>query len=58
MDTSFQMHIARADGNGLFDSSAVDLTILLDEKAPDGLRPVGWITNHLLVPKAYWKMLN
>jgi hypothetical protein len=53
MEAAFQMRVARTSGVSLFDAPAANMTSLLGGEPPAGLRPVGWIANHLLVLQAY-----
>lgn len=49
MEAAFRLRVARTDGTSLFDAPVVNLTSFLGGEHPTGLRPVGWIANHLLV---------
>jgi hypothetical protein len=58
MEATFRIRVAHTDGTGLFDSPIANMTTLLGGEAPDSLRPVGWIANHLLVLEAYLNIIN
>ncbi|MBN1439952.1 MAG: hypothetical protein JW929_11130 [Anaerolineales bacterium] len=58
MEAAFRIRIARTDGASLFDSPIANMTTLLGGEAPDSLRPVGWLANHLLVLEAYLNVIN
>jgi len=49
MEAAFRLRVARTDGTSLFDAPIINLTSFLGGEQPTGLRPVGWIANHLLV---------
>jgi hypothetical protein len=58
MTATFRMRVARTDGTGLFDAPVTNMTSLLGGEAPNGLRPVGWMANHLLVLEAYLEVTH
>ncbi|MGB7537105.1 MAG: hypothetical protein WBM17_01075 [Anaerolineales bacterium] len=58
MEATFRMRVARTDGESLFDAPTANMTSLLGGEAPDSLRPVGWIANHLLVLEAYLDVIH
>jgi hypothetical protein len=58
MDASLRIRVARTDGTGLFDAPIANMTSLLGGEAPDSLRPVGWIADHLLVLEAYLEVVH
>jgi len=58
MEAAFRMRVARTSGVSLFDAPAANLTSLLGGEAPTGLRPVGWIANHLLVLEIYLEAIH
>lgn len=58
MEAAFRIRIARTDGTSMFDAPIANMTGLLGGEAPDSLRPVGWIANHLLVLEAYLNIIH
>jgi hypothetical protein len=58
MEATFRIRVARTSGESLLDAPIADMTGLLGGEAPDGLRPVGWIANHILVVEAYLQILH
>jgi hypothetical protein len=58
MEASFRIRVARTSGASLFDAPIENMTSLLGGEAPNGLRPVGWIADHLLVVEAYLEVIH
>jgi len=58
MEATFRMRVARTSGASLFDAPSANMTSLLGGEVPAGLRPVGWIADHLLVLEAYVSAVN
>jgi hypothetical protein len=58
MEATFRMRVARTDGVSLFGAPTANMTSRLGKEAPDGLRPAGWIANHLLVLEAYLDVIH
>jgi hypothetical protein len=49
MEATLRLRVARTTGESLFDAPVANLTSFLGGEHPTGLRPAGWIANHLLV---------
>jgi hypothetical protein len=58
MNAAFRIRVARTDGTGMFDAPVANMTSLLGGEAPNSLRPVGWIADHLLVLEAYLNAIH
>jgi hypothetical protein len=53
MAATFRLRVARTDGTSMVDSPIINMASLFGGEAPDNLRPVGWIADHILVLESY-----
>jgi hypothetical protein len=58
MEAAFRMRVAHTDGVSLFGAPTANRTNLLGGEAPDSLRPVGWIANHVRVLETYLDVIH